>query len=459
MTESKKQTSQPNWLASVKEQLSNMGDFVEQKLGPEDQQVGLTYVKSLCDNKMINQLLISPYYEIHDKQEYESYILSFPGTIKDTDSKQITAKLLAGYVALSMDKMCYLFDASHIEASSVAPSETEVIVQGPSDSFNENLDTNLNLVRHRYQSAHLKAEMRIVGKQSQTRIAVMYDETRVDKKVLKELLKRLDNISVDILQGASELDRYFSSNKIRIFPTTIITERPDRAVFNIAEGKVIVLVDTTGYAVVLPAIFNDFFTAMDDKLQLKPVGWFLKGIRYLGLILTITLPSMYVAFASYNSEVWKIQLALLVAGSRATVPYPSYIEVLLMLIMMEFLTEASLRLPKAIGSTATTVGGLILGTAATEAGLVSNIMIILVSVVAISNFVIPLNMMGFTVRVIKYGLILLAALFGLLGIICGCLGLVMYLTSLRSFGKPYFRIFALDRISIGKIAKGEKNNG
>ncbi len=148
-----------------------------------------------------------------------------------------------------------------------------------------------------------------------------------------------------------------------------------------------------------------------------------------------------------------MQIALLIAGSRATVPYPSFVEVLVMLMMMEFLTEASLRLPKAIGPTATTVGGLILGQAATAAGLVGNIMIILVSAVAISNFLIPLNMMSLSIRVLKYIFLMAAAILGLVGVVVCLVGFTMYLCRQRCFGQPYFRMFALD--TVGNRKGGE----
>ncbi|MDO7906062.1 spore germination protein [Paenibacillus sp. JX-17] len=447
-------------LEEVKGQLSDMSDLEQRNLELDDQQVSLIYIKSLCDSAIINRFIVSPFFAKQDMHLYEEYIVSFPGTVEVKEAEEAVAQMLLGNVGLRFhDGRIFLFEAARVEASPVAASETEVIVQGPSDSFTESIEVNINLIRRRYKSADLKSELKTIGAKSKTQMAILYDEKRVDHGVLQELAERLDQISVDLIQSAAELDKYLASNDLRIFPTTIVTERPDRAVFNLSEGKVIVLVDTAGYAVILPVIFSDFFTAMDDKLQVKPVGWFLKTIRYIGLMLTVMLPSIYVAFTSYNSEVWKIQIALLVAGSRATVPYPSYVEVLFMLFMMECLTEASLRLPKAIGSTATTVGGLILGTAATEAGLVSNIMIILVSVVAISNFVIPLNMMGFTVRILKYVLVFLAAIYGLLGVVGGLVGLIMFLSSLRSFGKPYFRIFALDSLFLPKASRGGKRNG
>lgn len=443
-------------LQSLREEFSKISDWEQRSLESPEQKVDLIYLKSLSDSATVNRFIISPFFEMKDENEYEDYIASFPGTLQSDENKKIMESLLQGQVGIVFpNHKIYLFDAARIEAAPVQGAESEVIVQGPSDAFNESVEVNMNLIRRRYQSADLKTEMTTVGNKSKTKLAIMYDQKRVDQEVLEELKQRIEGISIDILQAAAELDKYLSIDKIRIFPTTIVTERPDRAVFNLSEGKIVLVVDTVGYVVILPAIFNDFFTAMDDKLQVRPVGYFLKGIRYLGLVLTIVLPALYVAFTSYNPEIWKVQIALLVAGSRATVPYPSYMEVLIMLLMMEFLTEASLRLPKAIGPTATTVGGLILGTAATEAGLVSNIMIILVSAVAISNFVIPLNMMGFTVRVLKYAFILLATIYGLLGVVLGTISVVMYLAGIRSFGKPYFKLFALERSKLSKSPKGD----
>ncbi|MFC0273977.1 spore germination protein [Metabacillus herbersteinensis] len=159
------------------------------------------------------------------------------------------------------------------------------------------------------------------------------------------------------------------------------------------------------------------------------------------MLLTITLPALYIAIVSYNPVIFRIQLTTSIAGSRAAVPYPSFIEVFIMLFLIEALVEASIRLPKSIGPTATTVGGLILGQAAQQAGLIGSIMIIITSTVAISNFVIPINAMSFAIRVVKYPLIILAIFFGITGVISGVYCFLLYLANMRSFGEPYLRIF------------------
>lgn len=442
-----------NWIRS---RLSGFGDLEDKVLVIPPGQVSLLYIKSVTDAQAVSRNIIAPFYEMDNPAAFYSYVAHYPGSEETGEGARALELLLSGYACIGREGKLVFFDVMKAETSSIKETVTENISQGPSDALTESLVVNLNLVRRRYPSPALKIEFTSIGHVSKTKAAILYDEGRVDRKVLAELKEKLDSLKLDMLQAAGELEKYISSDKLRIFPKTIVTERPDRVVFNLAEGKVAVLLDTTGYAIVLPSIFNDFFTAMDDKIHLPFVGRFLKLLRILGVALTMWLPALYVAFTSYNPEIVRVQIALLIGGSRATVPYPSFVEVILMMIMMEFLTEASLRLPRAIGPTATTVGGLILGQAATAAGLIGNIMIILVSVVAISNFLIPLNMMSFSIRVLKYFFVIAAAVLGLVGVVVCLVGFTMYLCSQRSFGQPYFRMFALD--NLGK-AGGKKGSG
>ncbi|AVV56080.1 spore germination protein [Paenibacillus glucanolyticus] len=438
----------------LQKQLHKVGDIEERELKNQEDHALLLYFKSMCDPVVVNEDLINRFYELNSLKIYEEFIRSFPSTIEPAEESELMRNMLRGCVVVFIQDRVLLFDAVLINAGDIQPASTENVIQGPDDSFTENIEVNLNLIRHRYQTANLKSEFMTVGKISQTRIIILYDVTKADESVLEELRKRLSELKSDIVQSASEIERHTMHPQLRLFPTLMLTERPDRTVMNISQGKVAVLVDSTGYAILLPAIFNDFFTAMDDKIQLPPIGWFLKGIRYIALFVTVLMPSLYVAFTSYNPEILKMQITLLIAGSRATVPYPSFFEVIFMLLAMGFLTEASVRLPKAIGQTACVVGGLILGTAATEAGLVSNIMIILVAAVAVTNFVIPINMMSSGIRVTKYIFILLATFFGLVGIVLGVVATIMYLTSLRSFGKPYLKMFAVEWSN-----KGDQQSG
>ncbi|MGE7613873.1 spore germination protein [Paenibacillus sp. NPDC101420] len=437
----------------IKGELDGFADLIDRTLVAPFGQINLLYIKSVTDSQTLSRHVITPFYEMGDTNAYLDYITTYPGTEEETTQEIAIDLLLSGYVLLSINDVICFFDAMSTESSGVSETSAESISQGPSDALTEDIAVNLNMIRRRYQSTNLKMETMIIGDVSKTKVAILYDISRVDHNVLAELREKMNTLKVDILQATGELEKFISSDKLRILPKSIITERPDRVVFNLSEGKVAILLDTTGYAIVLPSIFNDFFTSMDDKIQFPIVGRFLKLLRIIGVCMTLWLPAIYVTLTSYNPEIIRVQVALLISGSRATVPYPSFVEVLLMLMMMEFLTEASLRLPKAIGPTATTVGGLILGQAATAAGLVGNIMIILVSAVAISNFLIPLNMMSLSIRVLKYIFLIAAAVLGMVGVVVCVVGFAMYLCNQRSFGQPYFRLFFLD--NLGKKKGGE----
>lgn len=437
----------------IKGELDGFADLIDRTLVAPFGQINLIYIKSVTDSQTLSRHVITPFYEMGDTNAYLDYITTYPGTEEETTKETAIELLLSGYVLLGINDVICLFDAMSTESSGVSETSAESISQGPSDALTEDIAVNLNMIRRRYQSTNLKMETMVIGDVSKTKVAILYDISRVDHNVLAELREKMNTLKVDILQATGELEKFISSDKLRILPKSIITERPDRVVFNLSEGKVAILLDTTGYAIVLPSIFNDFFTSMDDKIQFPIVGRFLKLLRIIGVCMTLWLPAIYVTLTSYNPEIIRVQVALLISGSRATVPYPSFVEVLLMLMMMEFLTEASLRLPKAIGPTATTVGGLILGQAATAAGLVGNIMIILVSAVAISNFLIPLNMMSLSIRVLKYIFLIAAAILGMVGVVVCVVGFAMYLCNQRSFGQPYFRLFFLD--NLGKKKGGE----
>ncbi|OZQ63534.1 spore germination protein [Paenibacillus sp. VTT E-133280] len=437
----------------IKGELDGFADLIERTLVAPFGQINLIYIKSVTDSQTLSRHVITPFYEMGDTNAYLDYITTYPGTEEETTNETAINLLLSGYVLLSINDVICFYDAMSTESSGVSETSAESISQGPSDALTEDLAVNLNMIRRRYQSTNLKMETMVIGDVSKTKVAILYDTKRVDHNVLEELREKMSTLKVDILQAMGELEKFISSDSLRILPKSIVTERPDRVVFNLSEGKVAILLDTTGYAIVLPSIFNDFFTSMDDKIQFPIVGRFLKLLRIIGVCMTLWLPAIYVTLTSYNPEIIRVQVALLISGSRATVPYPSFVEVLLMLMMMEFLTEASLRLPKAIGPTATTVGGLILGQAATAAGLVGNIMIILVSAVAISNFLIPLNMMSLSIRVLKYIFLIAAAVLGMVGVVICVVGFAMYLCNQRSFGQPYFRLFFLDNFGKKKGGK------
>ncbi|MDC3412401.1 spore germination protein [Aquibacillus sp. 3ASR75-11] len=438
----KKVTESKKWLEN---KLKNSSDVKNDSISTTNFKVSVMYISSICKSDTIYQYIINPAFKTDTLSDYETYLRSFPGCTEPKDNQEALDKMLTGSVVIFLKSKLFVFEAKNVQSGYVSDANVEISILGPQDALVEKLSTNINLIRHRYHSERLSIENKIIGKLSQTNVAIAYDQSIADDSVITDVKKKLSEIDVDILQSAGQLHQLLTNKKWSLFPTLLITERPDRIVKNISEGKVVIIFETSPFALIIPSVFFDFFSSMDDIYQLPGVGRFLSFLRYMGVFIATLLPGFYVAVASYNPEIFRVQLALSIAGSRATVPYPSYLEILFMLFMMEFLIEASIRLPKTVGSAATTVGGLILGQAATEAGLVSNIMIIIVAAVAIANFVIPINAMGFAIRVVKYPILLISTLFGLTGLAISFIGLVLYLANQRSFGTSYFRFFEIDK--------------
>ncbi len=402
------------------------------------QEIRLVYLKSLCDSEKIQRDIVKPFFE---SKIIEDYLLSLEGYKEYKNQDKTINHILRGTMVLFIDEKILLFDMGTNPNTAILEANVETTIQGPQHALSEDIQTNISLIRRRYHQASLVVESEeTVGNADKMDLALMYDHQKANPESVKEIKRRIKKINKATIQSVGEIQRQISPSNRTLFPTHMVTERPDRISYNLSKGKIVILLSGTPFVLIVPAVFFDFMRSMEDLYQPYWVSKFLLSLRYSGLFISLLLPAGYIGVVSFNPEIFRIQLALSIAGTRLAVPYPSFVEVLFMLIMMELLVEASIRLPKTIGSTATTVGGLILGQAAVEAGLVSNIMIIIVASVAISNFVVPINEMSFAMRVVKYLLLAITALTGLIGLVVGFIGLIIYLSHLRSLTEPYFRL-------------------
>src|SRR5690606_25702007 len=433
------------------QQLGHTTDMVNKPLKSNQKEATLVFIKTLVDSDKIQQMIIKPFFEIETRGNFIDYLHSLPDGQEITSQDQMLSELSKGSIVVSMNNYLFMFDIKKVHTNTVPITSLENTVLGPQSSMSEDIHTNINLIRNRYHQPTLTVEMLELGSKSIQSLAVIYDRELVDKTALEQIKYRLEQLnSKPLIQSTAELQRLINGRKVSLFPFFMITERADRIVYNLSVGKIVLSLDGDPSTIVAPAIFTDFMAAMDDKYHSKIYTKFVQILRYVGLFITLLLPGFYVAATSYNPEILHTELALSVAGSRVGVPYPSYVEVTFMLIIMELLIEASIRLPKTISAAATTVGGLILGTGITEAALASNIMIIVVSAVAISNFAIPIGELNSAIRVLKYVFILFATIAGLAGLTFGLLAIVMYLTNSESYGEPYLKI------NIDLKSKGEQ---
>jgi spore germination protein KA len=422
----------------LKARLGQSTDVQIRELTLGDRRAELVCYSSMVSETLIRERILLPFIHSEDEASFLS-LLNVYGA-KETDEAEVAKLLADGHGAVLLADRIIMLPLGRKTHKDPLQTSIDNTILGSKYALSEILGDSLNQIRSRYPNPELVAEPYQVGTESKLDVFLLYDSSKVKQRSLGQVRKRLNQLHVDIVTSSGDLLNLMNDTRLALFPNMLVTERADRISLALAEGKFILLVKGSPTALIAPVGFHDFMISLDDINYPPWLSFAIIFMRYASLVVSLFLPALYITIVSYNPEIFRMQLTLSIAGSRAAVPYPSFIEVLIMLFIMEALIESSIRLPRFIGSTATTVGGLILGQAAQQAGLVSSIMIIVTSTVAIANFVIPGNSMSFVMRFVKYPMILLASLFGILGISLGIFLLIMMLCSLSSFGEPYLKL-------------------
>ncbi len=316
--------------------------------------------------------------------------------------------------------------------------ETEQIIRGSHEGFVENFDTNVSLIRKRIKNNKLVVKEVLLGKETKTTAYYFYVEGVVDTEALKTVEKRLSEIELDMFYSIGQLSDQLEDQVWSPFPQLLNTERPDRVVANILEGKIAIMTDLSPTALIGPVTFFSFYQTPDDFNARVLVGTFYRLMRIFSFVSAIFLPAFYIAIVSFHFEVLPLELGNKVKSDINQIPYRPLIEAMIMEITIELIREASVRLPKSIGQTIGIVGGLVIGDAIVSAGLVSNLMVIVVAFTAISSFVVPSVELNTSIRMLRFPFMFLASLFGFFGIVIGTFLLVIHLLNLSSLKRPYF---------------------
>ncbi|WP_342437046.1 spore germination protein [Paenibacillus sp. FSL L8-0436] len=398
-------------------------------------QTDIVYFPAIVDNALFIKEILEPFSRIQLKEAEQLFTQS--QFLQVTDSKAAVIGILEGCVAVSHRDSIYLLNAYKPEARNVQQSETETIIAGPHDAFVESAFTNLSLIRSRIKSSHLKIRKYSVGEVSKTSVYVLYIQDIANLAFVEDLERRIQGIETDAINDGGTLTQFIEDRPNSVFPQFLTTERPDVAVSKLAAGRIITIIDNSPTVISAPAAFFEFFSSPDDYYQRWTLGTALRLLRLLALIITITFTSMYVSVTTFHYEMIPEALLRTLAESRSKVPFPPVYEALLMEIMIELLREAGARLPTKIGQTIGIVGGIVIGQAAVQAGLTSNVLIIAVASSAIASFVIPSYMMSASIRLIRFGIIILAGIWGNMGLVMGIALIVIHLSSLTSLGSSY----------------------
>lgn len=323
------------------------------------------------------------------------------------------------------------------EQRSITEPTTQTVVRGPKDGLVETLSTNINLIRKRIRNQNLHFEEFIIGEATRTRVYLGFIKGIANEAILQEVRNRLKRIHVSAIFESGNIEELIADKTFTIFPLALNTERPDTVAANLMDGKMVIIIDGTPFALIVPAVFVNFFEVAEDYYQHFLLGTFLRGIRYLAFMIALLTPSIYVGILTFHHELLPTSLLLSVIAQREGVPFPAVVEVILMEVTFEILREAGIRMPKTVGQMVSIVGALVIGQAAAEAGIISNIMIIVVAITAIANFVSPVYSFAAASRLIRFLLIIAASFLGLYGVLIVLVAMVAHLSSLRSFGVPY----------------------
>ena len=319
----------------------------------------------------------------------------------------------------------------------VSKSEAEKVIRGSDESFTESEKANTALIRKRIRNTQLKVKEFQVGVRSFTNVAIVYMEGLAEPKLVQKIHKRLTDYDIDGVMDSGVMEQLAEESWLSPFPQFQSTRRPDRAAMEVLNGKVVVLVDNSPVALLLPTDINSFLKTTDDYYNRFHMATFARLIRYVAAFFALTLPGLYLAVTNFHTQILPTPLLMSFWQARFGVPFPAALEVLLMELSFELIREAGVRLPGTMGNTIGIVGGLIIGQAAVEANLVSPIVVIVVAFTALCSFAIPNEEFAFSFRILKFLLIALSAWFGFFGFLIGLFLVLVHLASLKSFDVPY----------------------
>lgn len=332
------------------------------------------------------------------------------------------------------------------ESRGLSAPENESQVIGSQVGFNESLSTNISLIRRYILSKNLSNERLKVGKQTNTALSIIYIAGVASEQNVNTVRQRIQTLDIEDLIDSAELAELIDDSSLSIFPQMLLTERPDRFCDGLLGGKIGILVDGSSMGILCPYSFIEFFQSREDKNLRWPIATFVRWLRFAAIFISIFFTPLYVASLTFHYEVIPQPLLVPLSESRAKVPFPPILEALFLELIMELLREAGARLPTKIGQTIGIVGGIVLGTAAVEAGITSNILIIIVALCALSSFITPSYMMGNVIRLLRFPIIIVAGFWGYYGIMLALCILLIHLLRQTSLGAPYMAPFYPPRL-------------
>jgi len=418
-------------------------------------EAAIIYLNNMADKQLIDRDILYPLMlnleenvsKVKERANYLSkrYIIS-KSTIIKQDIPQAVSAINDGNTVLltENDDEFIIIETPGGDYRRLSDPENETSMRGSRECFIENIDTNISLMRRYIKDKNLLVENFVVGRRSQTRLAILYIDDIIDRNILDELKKRINLIDVDFLSATGMFEQYIEEKTYTIFPQAFSTERPDRVIANLMEGKFAIFLDGCPTALTVPTVVQEFFTTVEDYYGRTVTSSFLRLLRYFAVVIVLFFPSIYLVLIKFSSELIPIQFIVPIVQSRSGISLTPFMEIFILEVFVELLREGGLRLPSKIAQTLSIVGGIIIGDAAVNSSMVSPTTLLVVGITVIASFLIPNYEMSLSLRFARFIMLIISNVTGIFGISVGLIFLITHLSSLESFGVPYMTFYKSD---------------
>ena len=410
-------------------------DLVERKIKYSFSCVHIYYIETICSSEQINNFVLKNLTNPNGPRRFKD-ILAGPN-FKEIDLGRLEFYLYNGFTALVYKGKIYVIETKASLDRSVSFPEMEQDLYGAKDALLENYQKNIGLIKRRLKSSHLKTKEYKLGRFTQTATGVLYVDNITDMFLVKRIDALLNKIDTDSVIDVGELKQFLTMDKGNVFPPTKLTERPDVIVKALLDGKVVIVMDTSPFAIILPAVLADFINPISDKYLYQRNANNLKILRMICFFLTIFTPAFYIAIITYNQETIPASLLTNFITQNEGIPFPATIETFFMIFICEMLRESDIRFPNNFSSSISILGALILGDAAVSANIVSPIMIIITALTFISSMIFSNVELSGAIRIWRFIAMIISSFYGLYGVALAFIFFIVSLSSYSSFGLPY----------------------
>lgn len=399
--------------------------------------------KDIIDRNILRPLMIYAKEDLRNIPDLENYLykkyITASAVKVSLDINEVISSIKRGktIIWLNGSPKFIIVDSTGGTYRDITDSQYETTPIGPRDSFVENLETNVSMLKRRVKDKSLKTELFCLGRRSQTDVILMYIDDIVDKNILNELREKISAVDIDSVLGSSILSQCIDKYPFGIFPQAFSSERPDRIQASLMEGKIALLVQETPFVVTFPTLFIEFFQTVEDYYYHPIVASFTRFLRLFAALIVICLPALYLSIIQFNAELIPVEFVKNIIKARKGIVLTPFMSIISMNLIVEFLREGGLRLPSKIGQTLSVVGGIIIGNAALQAKVVSSLTLLVVGITTIATFLIPNYEMSLSIRLLSYPTLILSNWLGLLGVAIAIFIILGYLASLENYGVPY----------------------